>query len=98
MRGAEISNGGVVFVGTNCEYALNATLSDETAKYLIDKASDFPLVHRPSNSRVAKAKLKVMKHSNGQEFDAVKVLDLSPVTVVPTFTDAKYFHFTDNGR
>ena len=97
MHGAEINNGGVVVLGANCDYALNATLSDETAQYLIDKASDFPLIHEPSNSRVANAELSVMKDSNGQAFDVVKVLHLSPVTDAPTFSDAKYFYLRKSG-
>lgn len=99
VTGAEISNGGILVMNPDCDYALNAFLSDETADYLIDQAQDFRWVHIPSESKVAEADLYIWRFRDGSQeprFFVLDVMELSEPKTAPRFSDRSYFKKLDN--
>ena len=101
MTGAEITNGGVLVINPDCEYTLNAFLSDETADYLIHQVKDFRWLHVPSGARVANAELYIWRFRDGSgkpRFFVGSVMDISDPKTLPVFSDEEHFQRLDNVR
>lgn len=90
----EVPNGGVIVLSNACKYVLNANLSNETAKNLIDRTKGVALTHEPSGSKVVQARLWIRKFQNASGHPEFFVLSVDEITVpreLPTFTDARFF-------
>ena len=97
MTGVEISNGGILAFGQDCDTVVNAFFSRETANYLIERSANFPLRHTATGSTVAQAEMLVWKFDDGSgesRFFVDSVMEVKPATTPPHMMDAKNFEYS----
>jgi hypothetical protein len=94
MHGAEISNGGIIALWEDCDFALNAFISAETADYIIYNTPKRTLTDREHQFRLVDASLFVWKFSDGSgepRFFVMRVQEMTPITSARTADERDHF-------
>lgn len=95
LHGVEISNGGVQVLSDDCDFVLNALISDESANQIIEDAPKGTLWDRAAHSRrLVEASLSIWKFSDGSgepRFFVMGVQDMAPILRARTAHESEYY-------
>jgi len=94
ISGAEITNGGIAVDWDDCDYSLNAFLSNETADYIIASAPTNTLTNSEHGTRLVDALLYVWKFQDASgepRFFVTSVGEMAPINKPRTALEAQRF-------
>lgn len=99
LSGVEISNGGVHVLGDDCDFVLNASISNESAKYIIEHAPKATLWDRATHTRrLVEASLVIWKLSGESRFFVMGVQEMTPIVVPRTPHESDYYRLDTQPR